>query len=245
MTESNFKHRISHWSRHLLDQLLPPRCLACGGGVQDAGRICSDCWRQLDFLQGPACACCGYPFDFGSDGALCAACLKSLPPFRRARAALRYDDGSRHMIISFKHGDRTDYGDFFAQLLSQASQGLELSSALVIPVPLHKQRLRKRRYNQAAVLAQNFARKKHFDYIPDMLVRHRYTPPQEGNYACRKRNVAGAFNIREKCRQIIAERAIIVIDDVYTTGATATACARLLKQAGAGSVDILTLARVC
>lgn len=176
---------------------------------------------------------------------LCASCLQRLPPFEKARAALRYDDGSRHMIISFKHGDRTDYMDFFGQLLIQASQDLGTSSALVIPVPLHKKRLRKRRYNQAALIARTFAEKKGYDYISDMLIRQRFTPPQEGNYGHRQRNVAGAFTVRKKYRDILRDSRIIVVDDVYTTGATASACARILKKAGARSVEILTLARVC
>ncbi|PCI52032.1 MAG: hypothetical protein COB49_00245 [Alphaproteobacteria bacterium] len=138
---------MSRWSLRLLDQLLPPRCLSCGSGVQDAGRVCPDCWKKLDFLQGPACDCCGYPFDFHSAALLCGACAIRRPEYDRARAAVRYDDGSRRMVISFKHGDRTDYADFFSQLLMQAAQSLNMLSAIVTPVPLHKKRLGKRRYN--------------------------------------------------------------------------------------------------
>jgi len=249
IVKNGLKHHLSLWGVRLLDQLLPPRCLSCGAGAQDSGRICPDCWKELDFLQGPMCRCCGHPFGFDMAQSLCASCQKSLPPFDRARAALRYDDGSRRMIISFKHGDRADYGDFFVQLLMQASQNLPSSLpsslAFVVPVPLHKKRLRQRRYNQAALIARKFAAQKGFDYVADMLIRHRYTPPQEGNYGQRQRNVAGAFAFSEKYREKIQDRRIIVIDDVYTTGATASACARILKKAGAGSVEILTLARVC
>ncbi len=236
---------ISSWGQRLLDQLLPPRCLSCGTGVQNTGRICSDCWKDLEFLQGPACDCCGHPFDFQVDGALCGACSAKQPFFDRARAAVRYDDGSRRMIISFKHNDRTDYADFFSQLLLQAGQSLDMSAAIVTPVPLHKKRLGNRRYNQAVLMARIFADKKACDYIPDLLSREKHTPPQKGNYSNRKRNVAGAFRFKPRYQEKITGRTIILIDDVYTTGATAQACARILKRAGASRVEILTIARVC
>ncbi len=236
---------MSRWSQRLLDQLLPPRCLSCGILVQDTGRICSDCWKGLEFLQGPACHCCGHPFEFQVEKSLCGNCMKKRPAYDRARAAVRYDDGSRRMIISFKHNDRTDYADFFGQLLLQAGQELDSTEAIVTPVPLHKKRLGKRRYNQAAIMGQAFAAKKAFDYIPDMLSREKHTPAQNGNYGRRKRNVAGAFELRSRYQDMIKGRSIILVDDVYTTGATVGACARTLKGAGAGRVDILTLARVC
>jgi len=245
--KSNLKQHMTRWSIGLMDQFLPPRCLSCGAGAQEAGRICSDCWKILDFLQGPACGCCGFPFDFGhlAEDFLCGACLVKTPSFDRARAALRYDDGSKRMIIAFKHSDRTDYADFFAQLLIQANQGSNLSNAIVIPVPLHKKRLGGRRYNQAALMAGRFAEKKALPYIPDMILRQKHTPPQQGNYGHRKRNLAGAFRVKDKYNGRIKGRRIVLIDDVYTTGATAGACARILKHAGAEAVEILTVARVC
>ncbi|MCF8473513.1 MAG: ComF family protein [Emcibacter sp.] len=234
-----------------LNQLLPPRCLSCGGAVQDTGRLCADCWKSITFLQGPACACCGYPFEFDPnvischEKTLCGACSAKKPIYDCARAAMRYDDGSRRMIISFKHGDRTDYADFFSQLLIQTSASLTGEDAIVVPVPLHKRRLQRRRYNQSALVARNFATKKGLHYIPDMLIRQKHTPPQEGNYSHRKRNVMGAFKIKPQYQDILKGREIILIDDVYTTGATVKACAHTLKRAGAAQVEILTIARVC
>jgi len=266
LAENHLKRVVGGWGRLLLDQLLPPRCLSCGAGVQDAGRICADCWKGLNFLQGPACAWCGYPFEFGREfnqefdqkfdqpGAvdgqcLCMACVARRPPFDVARAALRYDDGSRRMILSFKHGDRTDYTDFFGQLLQQAAAATPapdlLADPLVIPVPLHKKRLGKRRYNQAALMARALARRKKMDYVADMLARTKHTPPQEGNYRRRKRNIAGAFAFNRRYGERARGRNIILVDDVYTTGATAGACARILKRNGVGHVTVLTLARVC
>ncbi len=237
--------RLTQWGVAAVDRLLPPRCLTCGVGTQNTGRICAECWKKLTFLQGSSCVCCGHPFEFQAADSLCGACQKSTPPFDRARAALRYDEGSRRMIIPFKHGDRTDYTDLFAKMLYQACPDMGNMDALVVPVPLHKKRLGKRRYNQAALMAQNFAHKTGFDYVPDMMLREKYTPPQEGNYSQRKRNVSGVFSVKEGHKQILKERKIILIDDVYTTGATVWSCARILKKAGAVGVDVLTVARVC
>ncbi|MCK5424533.1 MAG: ComF family protein [Emcibacter sp.] len=167
------------------------------------------------------------------------------PAYDRARSALRYDDGSRKMIIAFKHNDRTDYAEFFGQLLLQADGSFNLTDAIVTPVPLHKKRLGKRRYNQAALMGQVFADKKQYNYITDMLIREKHTPPQQGNHSNRKRNVAGAFKFKAKYHDIIRGRPVILIDDVYTTGATVGACAQTLKRAGAGRVEIITVARVC
>lgn len=245
----NLSQRARHWGIMLLDQILPPRCLSCGAGTQDAGRLCPSCWKGLSFLQGPACRCCGYPFEFEATPgeatlSLCGACQKKHPPFDRARAAVRYDEGSRKMIISFKHGDRMEYADFFAQLLLQANQSLVAPNPIVIPVPLHKKRLQKRRYNQAAVVAKIFARHKKLTFLPDVMTREKHTPPQEGNYQRRKRNVAGAFRITPRYQQVIRGRNIILVDDVYTTGATVRACAIILRQKGVRKIEVLTLARV-
>ena len=242
---------IKNLSGLILDRLLPPRCLSCGEGIQDVGRICMDCWKELNFLSRPLCDCCGYPFNFTEQisqefsPGLCAACQRKHPPFRHARAALRYDDGCRRMIISYKHGDRTDYETFFTRMLMQASQNMEISGAVIAPVPLHEKRLKKRRYNQAALIAKNFSEKKSLDYIPDLLIRRKYTPPQSGNYGSRKRNVAGAFRVTDKYSAMIRRRPVLLIDDVYTTGATVRACAAILRRAGSGPVDIITIARVC
>lgn len=252
----NLQHPVGTIGRRafngFLDQLLPPRCLACGIAVQDTGRLCGACWSALDFLQGAGCLCCGYPFDAAPPQypgeTFCAACQADPPPFDRARMALRYDDGSRGMLLAFKHGDRLDYGPFLAKLLGQAhshSPGKDARPPLVLPVPLHKNRLRQRRYNQAAVVGQAFAQTWKYDYLADALQRIKHTPPQQGNSLSRKRNVAGAFTFQTARASAVRGRRVILVDDVYTTGATARACARILKRQEALHVEVLAVARVC
>lgn len=234
----------------LLDLALPPRCLSCGERVQQAGHLCAGCWKGLNFLGGAQCYCCGFPFEYDREmflagETLCMACLSRPRQFDRARAALHYDDGSRKMIISFKHGDHTEYADYFALLLAQAAKSLSGEAHMMTVVPLHKKRLFARRYNQAALMAHPLAQKLGLAFVPDLLVRHKHTPPQQGNMARRTRNIRGAFSINPHYKEHIKHKNILVVDDVFTTGATADACAKALKKQGAAGVELLSVARVC
>jgi predicted amidophosphoribosyltransferase len=126
--------------------------------VEAAHALCAECWPKIRFITEPLCAACGMPFEFeASDGSVCAVCVSSDRPFARARAAIAYDDGSRGFILAFKHGDRTDAARVFAPWMAQAGRDLLGDVDLMVPVPLHWTRLFKRRYNQAALLAQGSA----------------------------------------------------------------------------------------
>jgi ComF family protein len=235
-----------HAGRLLIDALLPPRCLGCGEIVADPGALCSSCWSRLAFLQPPACSCCGLPFEHESGVAgLCGVCATARPPFARARAALRYDEGSRALILRFKHADRTDAAPSFARWMRRAGAELIEDCDLVAPVPLHWRRLLRRRYNQAALLSRLIAAASGKPHIPDLLKRRRASG-ERGQLGRRERRsrVARAFILCNPWRDRIRERNILLIDDVFTTGATASACAETLLDGGANSVDVLTLARV-
>lgn len=227
-----------------LDLLLPPRCLSCGVTVATSGTLCAACWRAITFLGEPRCACCGYPFafDIGAQG-LCGACAARTPPFDRARAAMRYDESSRSLILALKHGDRLHMAPTLAQWMRQAGAEFLSEAELLVPVPLHWTRLFARRYNQAAVLALAIAKAGGPSVSADCLIRRRRTPPQgRKNAEARRRNVAGAFALRRPAA--IAGKRVVVIDDVLTTGATVEECARVLKRGGAARVEVLALARV-
>lgn len=229
-----------------LDMLLPPRCIACGAVVDAPGALCPGCWRAVVFLQAPHCACCGLPFDYdvGPD-ARCGACLRAPPAFDRARAAIAYDDASRSLVLGFKHGDETHAARAFGGWLARAAGPLAVGADMIVPVPLYRWRLWRRRYNQAALLAHALGRQVGVPVVPDLLIRHRATPSQGGlGRSGRQRNVRGAFAVRSAGAGRIRGARVILVDDVLTTGATVAECARVLRRQGAATVDVVTLARV-
>src|SRR5262245_1889681 len=240
--------RLHRAAGRMLDLVLPPRCVSCGRTLADGaegGALCAGCWSAVDFLAPPFCRRCGYPFEVELGGdELCPACRTSPPVFDRARAVLRYDPGSRGLLLSFKHADRTDLAPTFGRWLARAGAELLAEADLVTPVALHWTRLFARRYNQAALLAQAAARHAGRPFRPDLLIRRRRTRPQSAGRAARARNVAGAFRVPKHRRALVEGRRVLLVDDVRTTGATLEACARALKAAGASGVDVLTLAMV-
>ena len=232
----------------MVDFVLPPRCVVSGAIVDGPGMVAPEVWQSFRFISDPYCACCGTPFDFaaeGRDGALCVACLEKRPPYDRARAALAYDDASREIILRFKHADQTHAARVFIPWLRQAGRELIAPTDVIVPVPLHRYRLLKRRYNQAALLAQALAKDTGLPCLPGALHRHRATPAQgHMDSEARRKNVRGAFAVRPAARAALAGKRVLLVDDVYTTGATVAECAKTLLKADAAAVDVLAVARV-
>ena len=230
-----------------VDLLLPPRCLGTGEIVDSQGMITPACWSQLNFIDAPYCNCCGLPFSFGATAdMLCAACLDDEPQFDTARACVIYNDISRQMILDFKYGDRLHAVDTFLPWLQRAGAGMLAQTDIIVPVPLHARRLWQRRFNQSALLAQSLARhNQHTTYLPDGLMRKRHTLPQKGlSRKERHENVKNAFAVAPRHTQQLSGKTVMIVDDVYTSGATLNECARILKKAGAAQVFVLTIARV-
>lgn len=239
-------NRLQTWGREALDLVLPPQCFCCGARVADPARLCQNCFTGISFIADPCCHTCGLPFEFEVEqGGLCALCIARAPDYDHARAAGHYAEPLRSALLAFKHGDRMDMAPGLARLLVRAGRDLLPTAEIIAPVPLHPRRLWYRRYNQASTLADQVAEQTGVPAVPDLLIRKRRTRSQGGLSAtARRRNVRGAFKLADRHRETVAGRHILLIDDVYTTGATAEACARLLKRAGAASVSVLTVARV-
>jgi ComF family protein len=228
-----------------LDVLMPPQCLRCGMIVETTGTLCPACWPQLRFIDGPHCAVCGVPFEVDlGEGAICGECARSRPPYGQARAVLVYDDGSKPLILKFKHGDRGEAAVPYGRWMARTGAEILADADVLVPVPLHWTRLFARRYNQAALLAYAIGRLSGIEVAPDLLVRRKRTP-KLGTLgpSARRHAVQGAIAIHPRQRHRVQGQRVVVVDDVHTTGATLAACVRVLLAAGAGDVDVLTLAR--
>ena len=233
---------------HLTDIVLPPQPLfrpqradVSSGGAQN--------WADVRFLDEPCCESCGFPFDFhmpdlAKDGpSSCGRCAARAPAYDRARAAFAYDNASRSLVLRFKHGGETEGVAMFASQMQRAGRKLMEDAELIIPVPLHRRRLLKRRFNQSALLARAISKQSGIVMDTDSLLRSRHTPSQGGqSYAGRRRNVSGAFVTAPGAQ--LGGKHVLLIDDVMTTGATLESCARTLKRAGAKGVDAIVLSRV-
>lgn len=232
------------------DVALPPQCLGCRTVVEAPDTLCGDCWSGLRMIGGAVCDACGLPFPFEQDAPLCASCIGRAPPFERARSAVAYDDVSRDLILPFKHADRTEASALFARWMAAAAPELVESAEVIVPVPLDRRRLFERRYNQAALLAQSLSPLSGVPVLLDGVERIKPSPPLKSkggkrmSQSERRRNVAGAFRVRDAAKPDLRGVRVLVVDDVYTTGATAWAMARCLIRVGVSAVDVLTVARV-
>ncbi len=232
------------WSAGI-DFALPPRCPGCGSIVEGDHRFCAACWQALDFLGPPACAMCALPLPHDAgDGALCGACHAAPRAFDRAYAAVAYGEVARTVALRLKYGGRPGLARTMAGPMARLVRDAP-PDLLVAAVPLHRWRLWSRGYNQALLIARSVAARTGLACVPDLLVRTRATPVLRGlGGTARARTVAGAFAVPQHHRAPIRGRAVLLVDDVFTSGATAEACAKALKRAGAAEVRLLCWARV-
>ncbi len=234
--------------RAALDLLLPPSCLTCDRPVEQPGQFCADCFGRAAFITEPCCMHCGVPFAHALQGGierLCPGCRLHPPPWGQARAALRYDEHAKHILLPFKHADRPELAAALAPMMARAGSALLRRADLIVPVPLHRRRLFARRYNQAALLAQALARVSGVPAAPDLLRRVRATAPL-GELGAEERAaaVAQVFALRANRGALLQGKRVLLVDDVMTSGATASACTAVLLAHGAAAVDVLVAARV-
>lgn len=231
----------------VLKVLYPPQCLSCGALVEETGALCGACWHATHFLGGAVCDLCGAPLvgEAADDGALCDQCLVIGRPWDRGRAALAYRDNGRRLILSLKHGDRLDLAGPAARWMARAGAPMIHDGMLAVPVPAHPWRLLRRRYNQAALLAQALPRFAPVEYVPDPLIRVRRTRMQDGmSQEERFRNLSGAIRPHPRRGNRLDGASVLLVDDVMTSGSTLASTAEAARAAGAREICVLVLARV-
>ncbi|MXP46675.1 ComF family protein [Altererythrobacter luteolus] len=241
-----FNKFLSEALKPAVDLLFPPRCPLCGSAIAEQRGLCAECWAQLDVPSGTACSTCQRPFGDGTahEGAQCAPCLKSPPKHDSIAAGTIYNDASRKLVLSFKHGGKIALAEMLSRLITARLPRLE-GEWLLVPVPLHRGRLWARGYNQAALLAARIAKLTEQPLVVDGLLRNRKTPSLGGlGRKERERALAGVIEVNPRRRSSIDGAKVVLVDDVLTSGATSESCVRALKKAGANQVIIACFARV-
>jgi predicted amidophosphoribosyltransferase len=241
--------------QRVLRLLYPPQCAGCDVLIGSEAALCATCWRDTPFVRGLVCDSCGAPLRgeagntageaAGTDVEYCDACLRHPRPWDRGRAALLYRGVGRDIVLRLKHGDRTELAGPAGLWLAHAARPLVNCKTLITPVPAHWLRLFRRRYNQAALIAQNVASELDLPWVPDLLQRMRATPDQgHRSYDARFANVEGAIVAHPRRHSQMAGRHVLIIDDVMTSGATLSAAAQAALAGGASRVSVAVLARV-
>lgn len=223
----------------LRELVFPSACGACGAPVAAGALFCGPCESLIEPLPASRCPLCGRP----GPAAACPACAEAKPAYDAAWALARHSGPLAQAVRAFKYQRRYWLGPALARLLATAPRN-GAAAELIAPVPLHPRRLLRRGFNQAAVLARGLAGQTGVRLAPQLLRRLRHTRPQVGlDPAARRANVAGAFGLGRGWAGRLDGAAVLLIDDVFTTGATVAECAQVLKQAGAAWVEVLTLVR--
>ncbi|WP_432345695.1 ComF family protein [Shinella yambaruensis] len=228
-----------------LDLVYPPACAGCGVLLGSRAGLCPRCWSKLALIERPYCEVLGTPFshDLGP-GILSADAIANPPPFDRLRSVALYDDLARVLVHALKYRDRTDLAPMMAGWMLRAGDGTVEAADAIVPVPLHRFRLLWRKFNQSSELARGLGGLSGRPVLVDAVRRTKRTRRQIGlGPRAREENVRGAFTVTPEGREALFGRRVVLVDDVYTTGATVSAVTRALKRAGAADITVLTFAR--
>ena len=230
----------------LIDRLVPPACPVCLKPVAGDDGLCATCWQDIQFISGPVCRRTGLPMpiDLG-DETISPLARAQPPPYDMARAVFAYKNSGAALIKRMKFGDRPELAQLLARLIYTRLPHMLPRHALLLPVPLHRRRLLWRRFNQSSEICRHLAKLSGQSMALEAVARIRPTPQQIGlTRAGRKRNLRGAFAVSQNQKHKLKGRAVVIVDDVLTTGATVEAMARILRRAGAAPIYVVTAGRV-
>lgn len=235
---------LRRFAATLADVVLPPSCVACQCRLAGHDTLCPSCWRGIDFIRPPLCDRLGIPLPYDTGGTMISAAAVAHPPsFSRARAVALYNGLMRDLVHDLKYRDAHHARRLFGRWLIDAGEQLIADCDVIVAIPLARRRMLMRRFNQSQILANEVGRLSNKPVAPLALVRTRATRSQVGlSRSERERNVSGAFAVRPGQAARITGKRVLLIDDVITTGATASAAAKTLLRAGASHIDVLALA---
>ena len=239
-----FKYLIDFF----INFLFPPKCIICKNYLIDGNSLCHNCLKKFTFISSPMCNCCGYPFEMkvreNKKSYTCPTCIKKGYKFDKCRSAVIYNDFSKQIILPFKHNDATHFADLISNIMINAGSKLIQDADFLIPVPIHFTRLLKRKYNQSSLICNIISKAYNKEVLYSALKRKTATISQ-GHLSkkSRENNLKNVFKVNNA--NLIKDKTILLIDDVFTTGATVNECAKTLKLAGVKKVYVLTFARVC
>lgn len=233
----------------LTNLILPPRCIKCGKILAEYNGLCPECFSKINFVGKPYCYRCGHQFENISDynpdkRYICGQCAKEKKQhFVMQRSAFIYDDNSKQLVIDFKFHDKTSSAEVLANMLFVAGKDIWPENPdYLIPVPLHRDRLRARRYNQSALLCKYLSKKTLIPCDYFSLTRDINTVPQVSLTGTKRmNNLKKAFGLKNPEKFI--GKNIVLVDDVKTTGSTLKECAKVLQKAGVKNIYTLTLAQ--
>ncbi|MEI6187075.1 MAG: ComF family protein [Alphaproteobacteria bacterium] len=228
-----------------LNIIFPARCIACGGMVVDIGKICSDCWQEIDFISQQCCKKCGIAFEYDVGiGTICLSCETKQVAYSRATFLFKYNDVSKKILHKFKYYDHTYLAKYLASAALRVIKHDFPNCELIVPVPLHRRRLMSRLYNQSALISKELAKLMHIDFGSNILLKVKHTAPQTAlTKSQRETNVKGSFIINPLQEYLFINKNVLLVDDVMTTGSTINECSKVLKAAGCKEVFVFTLAR--
>lgn len=228
----------------VLELLFPSKCIICANYQTDA-KVCSECWGNITFINKPCCAICSAAFEFETEeNSICGACIQNRPNYDRAISLMKYDDYSKKIIHKFKYQDQLHILEYLTTLMNNMGKEIIKQADIIAPVPMHKYKLLKRGYNQAALLAMRIAENSNLIYLPQLLIKNKSTIAQADlNKKQRMSNIKGSFVLNSKFSTEIKGKNILIIDDVVTTSATINECAKILKKAQPAKILVLSLAK--
>lgn len=242
----NLKVFAKEIQKSLTDYLFPPVCLNCMTSLEIPNTVCPTCWQKINFLTHPLCEINGTPFPFDIEqGTISAQALKNPPSYDKARGVAAYDGTMKELIHKLKYNDRHELLNLFANWMTFSGKELITQSDLILPIPLYKTRLWQRRFNQSALLAKRLSEITNTPYDSSILLRQKKTRSQVGlSSKERYQNLKNAFVVEQTKKEKVENKSVLLIDDVITTGATINSAALSLKNSGAKTVNILSLAIV-